>query len=169
MTFLYYSMMKMREQVEQAGANQSNYSDSGIVSLRRQFNEMKLLNDALMAMETQMHCPSQVYEALDSVGFSLAFDNSHQKHQVGLLKIDLHLLQMTLRNILDCLNRRGRVGCNLKIKEQQQSLSIVMPAADSGLLENSVIATFAIDILTKMGAKVVTDTESITVSFQSVQ
>ena len=155
--------------MDQSGVNESNFLDSGIVSLRRQFDEMRLLNDALMAMDKKVYSPNQIFDSLNAAGFSLSFGETSQNQQVNLLKLDLSLLQMTLRNILDCLNRRGRVSCSLKIKEQQQRLSIIMPAADSDILENSVIATFAIEILTKMGAKVVTNNESITVSFQSFQ
>lgn len=155
--------------MDQSGANQSSFFDTGIISLRRQFDEMRLLNDALMAMESQVYSPSQVFEALNAGGFSLNVIDSQQSQQVNLLKLDLNLLQMALRYILNCLSRRGKIACDLEIQEQQHSLSITVPAADSGIIENSVIATFAIEILVRMGAIVDTDKESISISFQTFE
>lgn len=156
--------------MDQSGVNQSSHLDSGTTSLERQFNEMKLLNEALMAMVKKVYCPNQVIEEMKSVGFSLSVTRSvQQDQQIILLNLDLNLLLKALRSILDCLSRRGKNSRNLKIMHHQNGLNIILPAADCGLLENSVIATFAIEILTKMGAVVESDKENLSVSIQRHQ
>ena len=150
--------------MEQPNINQSAGADTGIFSLQRQFQEMEELNAAMKCVKLDLHSVNTILQFLSTNGVSVT-KRGELTSVVGLVKVDMSLLEKGLKALTRCLNRRSQGVLTIEVESTENDISLVIPTYDSSVIENSIVATYAVEVIEKMGAKAHLKKEAITLTF----
>jgi hypothetical protein len=77
----------------------------------------------------------------------------------------MSLLEKGLRALTRCLNRRSQGVLTIEVESTENDISLVIPTYDSSVIENSIVATYAVEVIEKMGAKAHLKKEAISLTF----